>query len=167
MLDMAVREVTLTQGMVALVDECDFALVSRFSWRPYRGHRTWYARTEIKRGRFVRMHRMILNAPDGVLVDRRNCNGLDNTRHNIRLCTTSQNCCNQRPFIRPKSSRFKGVHWHKGGAKWAAEIVRHNKKYHIGLFTDEVEAAIAYDSAALIHHGDFARLNFPVEVAAP
>ena len=58
------------------------------------------------------------------------------------------------------TSKFKGVHWHKGSRKWAAAIRFNNQTTHLGYFTDEAAAARAYDEAARRLHGDFAALNF-------
>jgi hypothetical protein len=62
---------------------------------------------------------------------------------------------------RNKSSKFKGVHWHEKCGKWAAQITCDHKTYHLGYFGDEIDAAKAYDKAALKHHGQFAQTNFP------
>jgi len=104
------------------------------------------------------MHRAILNAPPRMDVDHINGNGLNNTRENLRLCTRSQNMMNQR--LKGGTSRFRGVSWLKGGAKWHAQVRANGKRLHLGLFTDETEAAMAYDAAARELFGDFARLNF-------
>jgi hypothetical protein len=90
------------------------------------------------------------------LVDHINCNRFDCRRANMRLVTTLQNCVN-RPGNLHSSSRFKGVRWMPSRSKWKVEI----RKKHIGYFTDEVAAAVAYDVEAFKLWGDHAWLNFP------
>jgi hypothetical protein len=164
MTDIAARQVPLTRGLVALVDETDWPVVSQFKWRPYRGTSTWYAIADID-GHRVRMHRLILKPPDDVLVDHRNHNGLDNTRRNIRPCNNQQNVMNARAKRRG-TSRFKGVCWHKASGKWSAEIFYNEQKWHLGLFVNEEDAARSYDRKAAELFGQFAYLNFPSEVSA-
>jgi hypothetical protein len=91
-------------------------------------------------------------------VDHINGDGLDNRKSNLRLATRAQNGCNLRPQ-QGKSSRFKGVAWHVCG-KWRAHISPNRTQIALGLFDDEIDAALAYDMAALAQFGEFARPNF-------
>lgn len=105
----------------------------------------------------VYLHRLIM--PNSLEVDHRNGNGLDNRRENLRPATHKQNLANQRPQI-GRSSRFKGVCWRSGRSKWQAYIkLAGEKQRHLGYFDDEVEAAKAYNSAAVEAWGEFARPN--------
>lgn len=165
-------KIFLTQGQVALVDDDDFALLSAFKWFYYPGSPrslTGYAMrnrraTEGKRG-VIYMHRSILAAPQGSVVDHINGNGLDNRRSNLRLATHRQNCRNRRGAERTSTSSYLGVSWHKKGRKWAAFICERKDgrgiSTYLGLFASEEDAAKAYDSAARIRFGRFASLNFP------
>jgi len=72
---------------------------------------------------------------------------------------------NRRPHRRASSS-YKGVSWHARDSKWYASLDCNKASYWLGYFATEVDAARAYDAAALQHFGDFARLNFPDEVAS-
>jgi len=91
------------------------------------------------------------------LVDHRNLDPADNRLENLRLATKRQNGCNRRA---QGTSPYLGVGWHKAAGKWKSAISVNNKTIHLGLFEDEVAAALAYDRAADNFHGDFARLNF-------
>jgi len=156
------REIPLTQGKVAIVDDKDYAELSKYKWYAKRKGRIWYvARYVGKRPhrKYMYMHRQILNPPPGLQCDHINSNGLDNRRCNLRLCTNSQNSMNQRS--RDGTSEFKGVHWHKRKKKWEAEIMHNEKHFHVGSFVNEEDAARAYDAAAREHFGEFAWLNFP------
>jgi hypothetical protein len=66
-----------------------------------------------------------------------------------------------------KSSKYRGVNWHKGNNKWRAQIMNDGKQHHLGSFEDEEKAARAYDRAASnvarAHHGEKAQLNFPAK----
>ena len=101
-----------------------------------------------------------MEAPDHLFVDHIDHNGLNNRRSNLRLCTTAQNARNVFSY-KGSTSKYKGVCWYKEGRKWAAKIKLNNKAYHLGLFEDETEAAIAYDKKARELHGEFGCLNFP------
>jgi hypothetical protein len=148
-------------GLVAVVDEEDYPLVSEYVWYVERRSRSTYARrkwTEDGRVRSQYMHNFIL----GMLgVDHRNHDGLDNRRANLRPANQSQNIGNQR--AQSGSSRFKGVHWFKRDQKWRACIKVGRRGRHIGYFASEEDAARAYDAVALKEFGEFAFLNFPAE----
>jgi hypothetical protein len=157
-----VKEIPLTQGMVAIVDDADYEALSMFKWYANRSPYTSYAMRKCKKpggGRgVIKMHRAILSPPDGVKVDHRDGDGLNNMRSNLRCCSTAENGWNQRKKI--GSSRFKGVSWKRGCNKWCAQIRDGVKRIHLGLFNNEKSAAIVYDEAAKRYHSDFARTNF-------
>jgi AP2 domain len=71
-------------------------------------------------------------------------------------------------YTRPRGSRskYKGVRYDKRRKKWIAEIYHKGKRYYLGSFDNEIEAARAYDARARILFGPYARLNFP-EDATP
>lgn len=158
------KEIPLTQGKVALVDEADYDQLSRFKWCASKEHGPWYAVRRIysRSGKKImqRMHRQILGLQPG---DKRQCdhvnhNGLDNQRHNLRICTCSQN--HQNRISKHGTSRFKGVSWDKERQRWSVQIKVREKSLHPGRFKSEIEAAKAYDEAAKKHFGEFARTNF-------
>lgn len=153
------REIPLTRGMVALVDDTDHPMLSQLTWYARtNGHGNWYAIT----GRRCHMHRLILCPPVGVEIDHANGDGLDNRRANLRYATRAENSRNlQRPARRLSS--FKGVHPSKSG-KWFARVNFEHQVIHLGSFVLEEDAARAYDAAALRYFGEFARLNFPIEM---
>lgn len=155
------RLIPLTQDKFAIVDAEDYELLSRYNWYAAKDKRSYYAVRNVKRSRIqIRMHRIILNAPPGLLVDHINHNGLDNRKANLRLCTPFQNSFNQRPR-RGTSSEYKGVHFYKRLKKFMASITLNQKRYHLGYFKSEIDAAKAYDRKAMELFGRFAYLNFP------
>jgi hypothetical protein len=105
------------------------------------------------------MHREIMRPPDGFVVDHIDGNSTNNRRRNLRTCTRRQNLYNSRP--RRGKSKYKGVRYEKRTKRWVAEITHRGRKYHLGSFKNEVEAAKAYDRKARQLFGPYARLNFP------
>ncbi len=159
------KEISLTQGYVAIVDNEDYEELMRHKWYAHRDSRTgtWYAQRNVPQGNGKQttspMHRVILGAGPGEEVDHRNGDGLDNRRSNVRLCTKAQNTANRRKRRDACSSRFKGVARHKATGKWRARIMCGGKPKYLGLFADEIEAARVYNAAALKHFREFALLN--------
>ena len=157
------KTIQLTQGFVALVDDADFERVSTHRWCANRNRHTVYAyRQENKRT--VYMHRFICGVTDRkVKVDHEDHNGLNCQRYNLRVATTSQNNMNQCKRSDGLSSRFKGVCWHKRYGKFQADIRLNGKSKFLGMFVNELDAALAYDAAAREHFGEFALCNFPLK----
>jgi len=165
-----VKEIALTRGQVALVDDEDFERVNKYKWCAVwdSGRRIYTARRakrvrERENGKqgCIYLHRFVMDAPNGEDVDHRDHDPLNDQKSNLRICARSQNCMNQ---LKQDgcSSRFKGVVWNKKKLNWQASIKKDYKQHHLGFFTDETDAARAYNQAALRLHGDFACLNvFP------
>ena len=154
-------EVILTQGQVALVDEGDWSKVQPYKWCALHTGTCWYAVTNVlvasNKWARLRMHRVILDAPDDKFVDHINRNGLDNRRCNLRLATHAQNMANQAARS-GTSSQYKGVYKITNRLlrkPWRAYCGR--KK--LGCFATEHGAALAYNSAAKTKWGEFALLN--------
>lgn len=153
--------IKLTQGKTAIVDDEDYEWLMGWKWSATEGPYTCYAKTsEIIEGKkiTIRMHRMILGAKHGDEVDHRNHNGLDNQRSNIRIATKNQNMRNRAPNTKG-TSKFKGVYLYKRTGRWAARIRVLSNLIYLGSFQDEIEAARAYDKAALKCFGEFALTN--------
>lgn len=158
------REIPLTKGFVALVDDEDYERLAQFSWQAHVGAWNVYAERSERRTYqaprgHVSMHRAILDVGKGVVVDHINRNGLDNRRANLRIATTRQNAFNS-ALHRDSSSGFKGVSLDRTrGGKWRATIKADGRHYALGRFDTALEAARVYDMAALKLHGEFARIN--------
>jgi hypothetical protein len=154
------KRIALNNGLFAIVDDDDFEELSKHRWYLYKGRNTHYAcRSHYERDntRHIRMHREIAKAQPLDEVDHINGNGLDNRKCNLRLCSRSQNSWNM--VSTRGTSKYKGVSYKKKTKKWKAQINYQNHDYHIGYFSSELDAAIAYDACARILYGDFARLN--------
>lgn len=152
------RVIKLNRGKAVLVDLGDFDRVMQHRWSAHRAGRSWYAGTYFD-GKYMKMHRFILDAKKGEEIDHINHDGLDNRRVNLRKCSHKQNTMNKRKFL--GTSKFKGVSWHSRDKRWAVSVYVDGKAKHLGSYKDEEAAAKAYDSAALKYFGDFAFINFP------
>jgi hypothetical protein len=159
----AYRRIHLTQGKFAIVDPKDYARLSKYKWRICNARNTMYAERSIRKGpaRYGRvlMHRMIIHPAKGFVIDHINGNGLDNRSANLRLATVSQNAANA-PKKSTNTSGFKGVWFDKQKKKFRACIWHQKKRHHLGYFKTKIEAAKAYDQAAIKYHKQFARPNF-------
>jgi hypothetical protein len=153
------RKIPLTQNRFARVDPEDYAALARHKWSAARQGRTIYA-VRSHHGVQIRMHRVIMKAPRGLVCDHIDHDGSNNTKRNLRLCTRNQNGKNQRRRTDGRS-KYKGVSWHKGDGRWHARIYHNGRCHHLGRFRREIDAARAYDRAARRLHGSFASLNFP------
>lgn len=152
------KEIELTQGLVAFVDDEDYEKLSKHKWRAEKRGDLFYAyRSAGKHGGYA-MHREILPIPLGKEIDHTDRNGLNNQKSNLRICTVSQNQANTKSRT-GGTSKFKGVGWFKSSRKWRALIKVKGQLVYLGLFVTEEDAAIAYNNAALRHFGEFARLN--------
>jgi len=160
------RRIPLTRGKFAIVDPDDYPELRKYKWFAVKNGATFYAKrrtrlTERVKTTFVWMHRKIMNAPDNLVIDHINYNGLDNRKANLRLATRKQNSIHIIRTMNPGSSKYKGVSWRGDRKKWDVKIMADGKTYHLGCYKDEIQAAKVYDRAAKIYHGEFAALNFP------
>jgi hypothetical protein len=156
------KDIPLTQGKVALVDDDDFERVSAFKWHAHLDHGNWYARRWVKATpSTIYLHRFVMDAPCGVQVDHWNGDGLDCQKSNLRRATHEQNTRNAR-LRKDNTTGFKGVARVTGKTCVAAQIWHDNKLQRIGYFDSPTDAARAYDSVAREVYGHFARLNFPL-----
>jgi hypothetical protein len=157
------KKIPLTQGQYAIVDDQDFDWLMQYKWHAnwdtgahqFRARRSQWINGKIQK---LFMHRQLLGFPN-IDVDHVNGDPLDNRRSNLRICTPSQNQHNSKLPI-TNSSGFKGVYWQKQAKKWRAVIKLNHKSYHLGFYSSALEAACAYDGAARVLHGQFAKLNF-------
>lgn len=156
------RQIPLTQGYFAIVDPEDYDWLMQWKWCLHKTKTNIYAHRRLKlsndKNTTMRMHRAIMKAPKGLEVDHKNGNGLDNRRCNLRIASRLQNTKNTKKR-KNTSSQYKGVSWHKKCEKWVVHIRINSVTVHIGLFFHEHEAATAYNKAAKLHYGEFAKLN--------
>lgn len=155
--------VPLTRGKFALIDEDDAQRVLAFKWH-YNGGYAMRARraSEPPLPRSISMHRWVLEAPMGEMVDHINGDPLDNRKSNLRYTNPTLNQANAN---RVTGEKYRGVYWSKQSRKWHAALKAYGRQVHLGFFDDPVEAARVWDAAAAKAYGDSALLNFPDDVA--
>lgn len=158
------KEIPLTQGKVALVSDHRFEELSQYRWYTAKRDHAFYAMRSQGYDK-VLMHRQIMNAPQGVTVDHKDLNGLNNTDENLRLASQSQQGCNT-SVRRDSTSGYKGVSWCKRYHKWRAYVTVNGSTHHLGYFVNLEDAVAARDTAALKYHAEFARTNAQLRGAA-
>lgn len=154
------KEIKTKIGKTVLVDDDIFEWIG--TRRVWIGGRYPYI---VHDGKERKLHRCLMDVPEGKTVDHVNRNPLDCRRENLRVATQRENSQNVSKR-KDTSSRYKGVSWHapKGTRpekwKWQARIQYNGRLIHLGTFTEEREAALAYDAAAKSCFGEFAAVNF-------
>jgi len=156
------------KGVFAKVDDVDHEYLKKLSWSEGGAHsgKKQYAIHEGKRN--IRMHRLVYEKrtgkkiPEGMEIDHKNGDRMDNRLMNLRLATHQQNSFNVSKKTKNPISIYKGVWYRKDHGRvkrWCADIKISGKKIHIGTFLTEKEAAEAYNIEAERYQGEFACLN--------
>lgn len=162
------KEIPLTCGLVTIVDDDVYEWASRFNWHAEKRRTGFYAVRNSARDavtgkqKTIRLHREIMKPTRIEKVDHKFGDTLDNRRENLRIATNAENCrahCKKRAN---STSRFRGVHWNSECNRWQAQIMFGSKKFYLGLFSVEKDAAVAYDRKAVELFGQFSQPNFPV-----
>ena len=159
------KEIPLTQGRVALVDDDMYEYLNQWNWyAAQKESGKWYAQRNTKRenGRqkTIFMHLLVMPPPEGMEVAHKdNQRTLDNRRENLRFCTRAQNTWNRSKSPR-NTSGYIGVSWNKNEEKYTSAIRVGGKICFPGYFDDPEKAARAYDEKARESRGEFAVTNF-------
>ena len=149
------KTIYLKSGQEIKVDDEDFEYLNQWKW--YLAVNHYAARRDGKK--YIYMHREIMNPPKGMVTDHVDNNGFNNQKSNLRICTRSQNSIGMKKI---GTSRFKGVSWDKKKKKWEAHIKKDYRKYFLGYFAKELDAATKYNEVSKRLFGDFARPNLLV-----
>lgn len=156
------KEIKLTKGFVAIIDDEDYERVSKINWQASKkSYDKHYARGSTYKGNrknnYFLLHRFILNAPKGKDVDHINGDTMDNRKENLRICTHQENCRNA--DRKKRKCSYKGVRKVSGTNKYSAYIKIEEKQKYLGMFHTQEDAAAAYNMAALRYFKEFAKLN--------
>lgn len=148
--------IILSDGSIAICDAMDFDVVKDYRWSKSSGGYPFRTDNRATPRRTIRLHQAL--NPDWSMTDHIDGNRLNNRRSNLRQCTSRQNNHNRKP-VSGSSSKFKGVTWDNSRSKWMAAIQVDGRTKTLGRFHNEVDAANAYNAAAMQHHKEFAKLN--------
>lgn len=153
------KKIPLTQGKVTLVDDWEYENLNKYKWCVRKCQNASYAmRRSARKNKTIYMHHLILPLTSNLEVDHIDKDGLNNQRHNLRLCTRQQNMMNKKSST-GCYSKFKGVTWYRRQHKWVTRITIDRRRVSLGYFDSEKEAALAYNAAAIQYFGGFAQLN--------
>lgn len=156
------KEIQLTQGKVAIVDDADYDYLNQWKWYANKLKDKYYAVRNLRINKkyvgCLLMHRVIMNPVKGFVVDHVNGITLDNRKVNLRNCTHADNIKNQKLSISNKTG-FRGVSWHKNKKVFESRIRSNKISYYLGCFNNPIDAARAYNEAALKYHGEFAKIS--------
>jgi len=136
------KEIPLTQGKVALVDDEDYERLNKFKWHVHTCANAVYAVRAVNypKGKEY-MHRVIMDCPKELQIDHIDGFCLDNRKSNLRIVTNRQNQQNRH---HKKTSEYPGVYWEKARGKWRALIRIDGIQKHLGYFKTEFGAYRAY-----------------------
>jgi hypothetical protein len=138
----------------AMIDEDDLPrvlAVGRWFANWHRLGQCYYVKA--KKGRIL-LHRFVMDAPAGYVVDHINHNTLDCRKANLRVCTHSENMQNRQRAHRHSRSGVRGVQQVGGEQRWRVRIRVNNQLHHIGTFTtlEDAEAAAIMARLRLMTH---------------
>ena len=158
----SIMELHTKKGELFLIDDEDYDLVKDTVWRADKdGYLRGWHKTLKKN---VSIHRLIMGVLDcrRPLVDHKNGDVSDNRRFNLRLCTDSENNKNRVGFGKSKHLGVSVINVKTEESfkiRYTAKIRTPNGRIYLGSFKNEIDAANAYNEAAIKYHGEFARLN--------
>ena len=174
------KTISLTKGMFALVDNEDYDYLNQWKWYTNKCINTNYAirdarNTDRTKGKQILMHRLILNISDNMFCDHIDHNGLNNQKTNLRIVDKIQNAQNSNKR-KNTSTKYKGVCTYNMDYNYKSTVTGVTKRYeypliyssqirvnkktiHLGYFKNEIEAAIAYNKAAILYFKEYALLN--------
>lgn len=163
------KQIPLTQGKFALVDDEDYDFLMQWKWhyRPETSSSGYAARSHNfynekgkRTAKQIWMHRVINKTMDNFDTDHCNGNGLDNQKSNLRTANRAQNIANRCKIKSDKAtSKYKCVSYMKKTNRWRCNIKAGKKTIFSSFFDTEIEAALSYNKEAIKLYGDFAKLN--------
>ncbi len=165
------KQIKLTRGRFALVDDEDYEKLMKFSWA-FNPEGLGYAvrKGNQRRGepRTIQMHReildMVCDKTKNKIIDHINGNGLDNRKSNLRFANTQKNAFNRKKPTGDFTSKYKGVLKRKNKPGWIARIKFNDRHIELGTYEYEELAAAVYNFASRIMFGEFRRENKPTEL---
>lgn len=135
------------------IDREDLAKVRYYKWRVDTNCHVITGNCTSTRPRKELSH-IVMNCPDGMVVDHKDGNPLNNRKKNLRICTQQENLCNKH-FMSNSNSGEIGIIWDKSRKRWAPEIRKDGKRYHLSRYKTIEEARYARYIGELILFGEF------------
>ncbi len=156
-----IKEINLTNGYITVIDDKDYDLISSYTWHSKLSHSgNVCAATNIRRDgkqRTVRMHRFIMNAEKGTIIDHLNNNSLDNRRENLKIVSNRDNAINNK-------KPYNDTYFDKRCNKWQVAIRVDKKLVWLGYHSTKEEAqAVAMNFR--INNNLLKNSNNPIEKA--
>jgi hypothetical protein len=152
------KEIILTQGKVAIVDDEDFEYLNQFKWYANNNYVGRSITVSKNKQKHILIHRFIMKPDKGMLIDHLDGNPLNNQKNNLRICTHSDNMRNCKISIK-NTSGYKGVSFVKKKNTYKSAIKFNKRTIYLGYYIDPIDAARAYNTAAIKYFGEFAKLN--------
>jgi hypothetical protein len=148
------KKIIISRGYEVIVDDEDFVVLNEIKWQSSVKSNTIYA----SNSKYGRIHRFLLNAKKGDIIDHIDGNGLNNQKSNLRFCTFQDNMRNKKTWGKIK---YNGVSFVKKNTNYSyrCRITVNGKTLHLGYFKTELEAALEYNIKAKYYFNDFAKLN--------
>ena len=153
----------IIHGFSVVIDDEDKNAISNYNWQvnDYSSERIYfyvYKRENQNKRKKIYLHRFIMKAVGGNIVDHINGNTLDCRKINMRITDRTGNARNSR-IGKNNISGYKGVSWAKNARKWRVRIMFENKYKHIGYFETKEEAYSSYCESSKKYHGEFGRVE--------
>lgn len=152
------KTIQLTQGKVAIIDDEDYEKVCTKKWYAHKRTGKYYAESGGINGRYM-LHIFVMGLENGVLLDHKDGDSLNNQKENLRVCTRQQNSYNKKPYSTAPIAGIKGISLNKKSKRWRAQIQKDKKKIYIGVYSNYLDAAKAYNEKAIELFGEFSQLN--------
>lgn len=153
------KQIALTKGQVAIVDDDDYEYLIQWSWYFNQGYAVRNSSTVNGKRHTVCMHREILRNKTilNMEIDHIDGNGINNQKSKLRICEHKENSRNRKTQKTYNTPGYKGVSFHNN--KWRARIGVNGKEILLGQFNNIEDAVSAYDLAAKQYFGEFANTN--------
>jgi hypothetical protein len=154
----------INNSTTILIDKEDLNLLTKYKWHVGGIGYIYSAKWDYSKGwrnrknMSIALHRLLIKAKKGEVVDHINGDIHDNRKSNLRICTQQQNAINKKRQ-KNNTSGYVGVSWSKILNKWEAYICPNYKKINLGFFENKSEAALKYNEAARKYYKNFARVN--------
>jgi hypothetical protein len=134
------KEILLSKGDKTIVDDCDYEYLSQWKWYLSNG----YAISNDRK----KMHRIIMKAKEGEIVDHIDRDKLNNSRTNLRIISREGNVHNQKKRINTFNN-YKGTQYVKKLGLWQSRCRINGNDYYLGLYKTEIASAYAYNKKAI------------------